>query len=135
MAYITTVDINANNQHLNITASTNPTITEVEAMIANVEAEMDARFEAVGIDTPITDTNKLMVVKTISINGVLAMVLRAIDMESMAADRYQMLYDNAMRRIEKTPAIISETSVSNVTGPSGPLNRGTPRFTRDGSEW
>lgn len=131
--YIDEYDITAKLQHLTLTASSNPTITEVTDMIDDIEAEMDARFQAAGITVPITDSDKIKVVTPIAINGVCAEVLRSIDMEGEAAATRQELYEKAMKNIEKYPAILEETSVA-YASPEG-SSAGARPFRRNGRDW
>jgi|TARA_Y100000310_G_scaffold269827_1_gene283308 hypothetical protein len=107
MAYATTANIVSELSHITISATSNPTETEVTAFIAEIEAEMDVRFNAVGIVTPIaTPANALSYAKQISINGSSARTLRSVDKESEAAVVYRKLFDNAMKTIEKNPRIM-----------------------------
>jgi hypothetical protein len=131
--YIDERDIMAKLQHITFSASSNPTITEVTDMIDDVEAEMDARFQAAGVPIPITDSAKIKVVTPIAINGVCAEVLRSIDMESEAAATRQELYEKAMRNIEKQPAILVEESEI-YASPDGSRSASRP-FHRSGRDW
>jgi hypothetical protein len=134
MPYATVDNLNAQLQHVTISDSSDPTSAEVTQMILEVENEMNARFNAVGITVPVTDSDKLEVVKAISINGGIAKVLRSIEIESEGAMIHQRLFEEAMKNIEKRPQIIEETSQI-YQAPGGSEERGTPRFSREGNEW
>jgi hypothetical protein len=94
---------------------------------------MDARFDAVGIVTPITDTNKLNIIKPIAVNGVAARVLRSIEVESDGAMARQKLFNDSMKLIETRPQILAE-SVETYAAPDAP-DRGTPRYSRSEDKW
>ena len=132
MAYATIGDVGAKLQHITLSETSNPSSSEVTDMLTEIEALMDARFNAVGIDTPVTDSDKLNVVKPILINGAIAQVLRSIDMESEAAAVHQKLFDDAMKHIEKNPAILDTWQSYSIPGGS---ERGKPHFSRGGAEW
>lgn len=93
-----------------IGASTKPSTTEVTQFCADISADMNARFRAVGLEVPITDADVLAVIKPVAVNGVKAKVLRAnVDGEQETARIYEELYQEAMRRIEARPSILRET--------------------------
>ncbi len=133
MPYCTAADIRSKLQHVTIDAESDPNETEVTAFITQIDADMDAQCNAAGVDLPITDSDKLLVVKPISVNGVAACVLRAIGMDLEREVVFQRLYDNAMKRIVQSPAILNETGVVN-TGPEG-STRQPPTFRRDTVQW
>ena len=131
--YIDIYDIQAKMQNVTFTASSNPTVLQVQSMIAEAEAMADARFNAVGIVIPITDGSKVNVITPIIINAVVAEVYRSIGAEpELAADR-QALYESAMKNIEKHPAILREESIT-YTAPEGSTRR-DPSFQRDRQDW
>lgn len=120
---------------ITIGVATKPSTTEVTQFCTDITADMNARFRAVGLQTPITDSDVLAVIKPIAVNGVKAKVLRAnVDGEQETAGIYEDLYQEAMRRIEARPSILRETD-----SPGEP--EGTSRedediaFSRSGSEW
>jgi len=130
--YIDIYDIIAKLPHVTISASSEPSITDVEDIIDQVEALMDARFNAAGIPIPIANADKVEVVEPIAINGVCAEVLREIDHDLEAATARQRLFDQAMANIEKHPDILRETSEV-YSAPGG--SSGKPRFHRDQRDW
>jgi len=112
MAYALYSDVQEKIHHLIINATSNPTTTEVTEYIAQKEAEMDARFKAAGVTVvPITGSDLLIVVKQIIINGVLAEIYRSLETEGETSDRYQKLYEDAMKNIEKHPNILEVSQV------------------------
>ena len=132
MVYVDTDDVGAKLQHLTLSTTSDPTIAETEQFVDQVEAQVNARLNGVGIETPITDADKLNVIRPVVVNGVVAEVLRSIDMESEAAATYQKLFEDAIKAIERRPAIMDTATSYTAPGGSG---RGTIRFTRDGQEW
>ena len=129
--YCAVTDVQTNMQNFStFSESTDPSSTEVETFCGQITAEINARMNAVGITTPVTDTEKLKLLKLISLDGVIALVLNSLEMESEEGARRQQRYDAALKRIEKAPAIIEETSEAFVTvGSSGetadrPFKRG-----------
>lgn len=133
MAYCTVDDLNDYSIHLDIDEYSSPTDTEAEAMIDSIDAEMDRRFAAVGIDVPVTDATLLKIVKRISVHGSLATYLRAKEMESEQADMYQKLYDNALKNVERSPGIL-KTGTTDSTTPRGLTTRTKP-FSRTSEDW
>lgn len=123
--YCAYTDVASEVQHLTLTASSDPSTTEVTTWCGQATALMDSRFQAAGITTPITDTEKLKVVKAIAVDWVVWKVLASIDFESEEAGRRKTSHDNAMKAIVATPSILEQTSTTYV-GPEGSLSRGHP---------
>jgi hypothetical protein len=134
MAYCTVNDLNDYAAHVDIDDYSDPTATEVEAMITTVETWMNQQFKSVGVTVPVTDSDLLEVVKKIAIYGTLAEYYRAIDMEPEREERYQSLYDDTLQRIVKNPSIL-QTGTGNTTLPSGSGRTGDPTFSRGGHNW
>lgn len=137
MAYCTVDDLNDYASYIDITEFTDPSTTQVQRMIADVDTEIDQKLQAVGVLVPVTDTDPLRIVKRLSIHGTLAEYYRAISMESDRATMYQKLYDEKMREIMKTPAIITAggTSTLGTIGGSGRPSSEAPAFERGGGQW
>lgn len=133
MAYCTVDNINESAVHLDIDSTSEPTALEVADMISQVDTYIDQNLQAAGIDVPITDASLLSVVKPLSINGVLARIYRAIEMDPEREARHQELFDRELRRLMDTPAILA-TGTRSVSSPSG-SDRGTPPFERGASNW
>jgi hypothetical protein len=133
MAYCTVDDVNRNAVHIDIDPSSEPSSADVDDMITSVDTAIDQKLRAVGIDVPITDSALLRIVKQISINGVLARVYRAVEMDAERADLHQSLFDKDIADIMRTPAIMA-TSTRNTATPTG-SDRGDPPFTRGGRNW
>jgi len=132
MAYCNVVDIKRRLQHVTIDTTSNPTSEEVTEFCERISKEMDARMNAVDIDTPVTNADRLSVLKMIAEDGVIAIVLMSIDVETDRAVLHRDYYDAGMKRIEKSPAIIRTDDVAG--GPGG--STAPPRaFTREGKEW
>lgn len=136
MAYCTVAYINSLAVHLDISATSDPTTTDVETIIADIDAEMDQRFQAVGVAVPITDATLLKIVKPISAHGTLARVYRSIEMEPEAAETFQGLYDRALASIDKRPAILSTGTTESAT-PTGSTRNddADPPFERGVKQW
>ena len=134
--YCAVADVQLELQHLTISVSTKPTSTQVTTWCGEVTADMDARFNAVGITVQVSDSGKLKVVKAISVNWVMWKILESLNVESAAAGRRKKSYDDAMRNIEKNPSIIEETSVvSSPPAGASAGNAGSRAFTRSGKDW
>ncbi len=131
--YIGIEDITERMKQISFSATSHPSLSEVDGFIEVAEAEMTARLQAVGISTPVTDATKVLVLKGIAANRVIAEVLRAVELATEDAERYQKLYEDAMARIEKRPAIIEETSESH-SAPEGSKRASTP-FRRGERQW
>lgn len=68
MSYCTAADIGVMLQ-LSYSASSQPTQTQVEAIIDQVSAEIDLRLKTAGVSLPITDATLLSYLKEQNING------------------------------------------------------------------
>ena len=133
-AYCTYSDVAAQLKRVTISATSSPTQTEVGGYADLVTADMDSKMQAVGITCPVTDATKLVVLKQISVNGVVAVLLRAIQADLDEAEMRQKLYDDALAQIMKTPAIIQSAQGSGG-GPSGSTAQTTRPFRRDEQDW
>ena len=133
-AYIDVSDVQPKVQHIPINDESDPNATEVSDFVDDIEAQMNARFNSVGIDTPITVASKLAVVQPIAVNGVVACIYRSIDMETEKAVLFQNLYETAMKGIEKRPAILTETGVVSSV-PEGSIRTRPLPFHRGADEW
>jgi len=131
--YCAYTDVASEIQYVTLSASSDPSTTEVTTWCGQVTAEINARFNAVGITTPVTDTEKLKVIKAIAVDWVVWKVLSAIDMESEEAGRRKSSYDKSMARIEANPAIVEETT-DVLKAPEGSVAKARP-FTRAEKIW
>ncbi len=111
MSYCLFGDVQKKLQQITLDADSNPSSVDVTEFCTQISTVMDARFQAAGITVPITDSDKLIVVKKIAVDGVAAEVLRSIEAESEEAAVRQKLFDDAMKNIEKHPGIL-KTSIS-----------------------
>lgn len=137
MSYCTTDDVSRELPLITISADTRPSTSEVDQFCADVVADMDARMRGVGIVTPVTDAVALAVLAPIAVNGVKAKVLRAKRTEAGDAELasvYEQLYQDAMGRIERNPAIVRETDSPGTPQGTQRLDTDVP-FTRRGDEW
>jgi hypothetical protein len=137
MPYCTTADVLKQLALSEISATSDPSITDVDQYCIDISAEMDARMRAVGVALPVTDADRLIHLNEVAVNGVAAKVLRAKTVKGGDpewADTYQGLYDAKMARIVERPAIVGATDY-----PGQP--EGTERddddiqVTRLGTEW
>jgi len=109
----------------------------VDQFCLDIDADMNGRMQAVGIVTPVTDAAALAVLKPIAVNGVKAKVLRAKKTEAGDAELasvYEQLYQDAVSRIERNPAIVRETDSPGMPQGTERLDTDIP-FTRGGDEW
>lgn len=135
MAYCTAANVASELTHITISDSSDPTTTEVTAFIAEIEAEMNTRFNAIGIDIPITSpADALSYAKRISINAGAARVLRSVDKASEPGRTYQKLYDEAMKNIEKNPRIMQDVGQTYVA-PGGSDQDRPSKWSRSGDQW
>ena len=134
MAYCAHADVSAQLKRLTLSGTSAPTTTEVGTYADLISADMDSRMQAVGITVPVTDATKLNVLKPIAVNGVIAMILRAVQSVAENAAEYQRLYDEAMDRIMAAPAIIQNTQSSGAY-PTGSTAQETRPFRRDEQDW
>jgi hypothetical protein len=137
VAYCVTADVSAALPDITIGLATKPTTAQVDQYCLDISADMDRRFNAVGITVPVVDADLLAFLKPIAVNGVLAKLLRAKQAEDGSGEQaatFEGLYQDAMQRIEMRPSILRETDA-----PGRP--QGTARstddiaFTRTGTEW
>lgn len=136
MAYCTWQDVNAKMQEIEIDANSNPNITEVNVFIDEISADMDARMQSAGITVPVTDADKLLVLKPIAVKGVIGEVLCSVG-QYEDAEKIKELYESAITRIVENPSIIqAEEVVSQSPGyyvtPTTPV---IERFQRGERQW
>jgi hypothetical protein len=112
--YCALADVQQKMQHITFTVTSKPKTTDVTHFCGEITVEMDAKMRSVGVTLPITDADKLELLQKISINGVIAIVYRSIEMETERSEMYQKLYEDALNEILENPAIISETSAADV---------------------
>lgn len=137
MPYCTVHYLNSMAAHIDIDGDSTPSAADVEIIISSIDAQMDARFKAVGVATPITDSTLLEIVKPISAHGTLAVVYRSMGVEPEAAATFQDLYDKAMDKIEKRPSILSTGTTESAapTGTTARYNDADPPFERGVTQW
>lgn len=104
MPYITTADIVAAAPTIDISATTRPTSTQVDAMIVSEQSTLDSSLAGGGYITPITGEKSLPVVKKILTHKVLAGVLRAkaygrANPRDIGADKADAVADALVTRI------------------------------------
>ena len=71
MSYCDVDDIRNYAANLSITMGADPTQANVDEIITSVSADMDQRFKVIGVDTPVTDSDVLEMLKPICANGVI----------------------------------------------------------------
>lgn len=134
MAYCTVADIQAKLQHITIDDTSNPSRVEVGEFIAQTDALIDARLNALGITTPVTDSDKLLVVKPVAVHGVVAEVLRSLEMESEEARTRQELFESVLRNIERNPGILQTAEGGGAPG-FHDASSDTRRFRAGEDQW
>ena len=133
-AYCTHSDVSAQLKRLTLSGTSSPTQTEVGGYADLVTADMDSRMQAAGVTCPVTDATKLVVLKQVAVNGVIAIILRAIQMNLDEAAERQRLYDEALDRIAENPSIV-QSAQSNGAYPTGSTAQETRPFRRDEQDW
>ena len=131
--YCDNADVAIDIQHITLGASTDPSTTEVDIWCGQVTAIINGRLGAVGITVPIVDTEKLKIIKALSVDWVVWKVLSSIDLESEEAALRRASFERAIKRIEEAPAVIEETSTVE-SFPEGSI-AGTRPFRRDARDW
>lgn len=107
MAYCNWKDVQEKMQQINIKEDSKPSIKEVSQFADEISKDMDSRFVAAGIILPVTASDKLIVLKTIAVNGTKAEVLRSVGRNPEGAAALQKLYNDAIKRIEMNPSILN----------------------------
>lgn len=140
-AYCDTYDVQAELQRMTLTSTSKPTLAQVTDWCAEVGAEMEAVFAAVGVTLPITSQNALDVAERIAVLGVCAIVLRSVDMESERAAVLQDLYDKRLKMVREMPAMLEEPSstdaggVGSLVADENPTETPERKFHRELKEW
>jgi len=135
MAYCDWQDVQEKMQAITIKEDSKPSIVEVSRFADEVSQDMDSRLEAAGIILPIVAPGKLVVLKSIAVNGTKAEILRAVGRDPEGAEALQKLYNDAIRRIEINPSILNPEQKTG-SGPgysSGPCY--PDRLTRGEKMW
>jgi len=141
MSYCAHADIETRFQNLSFSSTTNPTDTQVDVMCDQVSDDMDTQMQTVGIVIPVTDTDKLDMLKRIASFGVVAEIYRSLDLELEKAKMYQALYDKELGKILKNPEIITGTDeITNAPSWTGEDRTTTDSdldedFNRHGDDW
>lgn len=94
-----------------LTDSSRPSIDQVTAFIADVDGQLNLAMDKVGMDTPPTDANVLLWLKSASRNGVLAMIetSKFTQTGTNRSDRtteYRRAFEAAIEQINKRPSSI-----------------------------
>lgn len=137
MAYCIHEDVQLNLQYLELTENSKPTIGEVDVFCDQVSSDMNSRMEVAGISLPVSDEDKLDLLKKIAVDGVTARVFRSLNTEAalMSSKAYQVEYDKSMGNIEANPRIID--GVKNSASPGyfiTPPER-KRKYNREGRNW
>lgn len=104
MPYITTADVVAAAPGIEISATSRPTSTQVDALIVSEQSTLDSLLFGGGYIIPITGAVSLPIVKKILTHKVLAGVLRAkaygrANPRDIGADKAEAVADGLMKRI------------------------------------
>ena len=114
MAYCSVGNVTGSFKRISLDATSDPTRDEVVVYCDEISLEMDARIQTLGITVPITSTDEVKTLRKIAVNGVIAQILRSVEMEVESATMYQNLYDKKMKNIVESPGmldtVISEDS-------------------------
>jgi hypothetical protein len=133
MSYCLYTDVQQHFQQITLSATSKPTINDATEFCDLITIDMDVKLEAYGVTLPVTDADKLDMLKLININGAIAMMLRAVEIEPETAKAYQKLYDDALAQIERTPGIIQSSSCANSPGYKERCN--PHRYNRNYPKW
>lgn|SRR5574340_95845 len=135
MAYCDVYDIAGELKLMHFSATTKPTVAEVELKCASVATEMDAVFSAAGVTLPLVTTPQLDIAERIAVLGTCARVLQSVETKLDLVKSYQDQYDKKLDMIRKTPAILSAPVTPTPNSPGASLTRGTPKFSRGEQQW
>lgn len=116
MAYCSVGNVVSSFKRITFDATSQPTSVETTVFCDEVSLEMDAVFQTLGITVPVTAASPLKIARTIAINGTVARVLRAVDMEIDAAKMYQDLYDKSMKGIVDRPEMFNTAVTEDSPG-------------------
>lgn len=149
--YATTTHVYALNNHRTYNTSTSPTSTQITGnFIPSVTGEMNARFAAVGITTPITTSathNAYLFVNRLASLKVACIAENATFMggnknESPHAKNYCEEYESQMQAIEENPDILiaitegtSGASMDSYEYSNIDERRDTEPFNRGEDDW
>ena len=111
-------------------ATTRPTSTQVNSIIANVTNEIDFVLAAVGITTQPTDTKILGRLAIACKYGVAAQVGmsgygNAMSVDNSQADKYQQRYQEILDEIKASPELYGQITGDSGMYMSGPVADGT----------
>jgi hypothetical protein len=135
VAYCDHKDVQKKLQLIEISEDSRPTIIIVTGFTDEVSADMDAKMQSAGINLPITNTDKLLILKSIAVNGVKAEIFRSVNNQIEEAEQSQKLYDDAMKNIINNPSIIEDTTTVSQ-GPGYSVQSATTvRFKRGETQW
>jgi hypothetical protein len=122
MSYCFLTDVNTINVQRTYNGNDKPTGTQVNTMIVDIAALMDARLNAIGFTVPITNAPiSLALLKIINALGAAAMAEEAIYEGSATTDvrpKYVDLwkrYEAEMKRIEVNRLLLSDATWTEVT--------------------
>jgi hypothetical protein len=136
--HCTHVDVSSEMQNIPaFTSTTKPTDTEVTNWCTDTTADIDAVLASIGITLPVTDADKLTILRVLAVWGVCARVLRSLEMQSDAAEMYQKLYDNKIKQITANPSIIASLTAtfSYPAGPAPAVPEVERKFRREEQDW
>ena len=136
MAYCTTTDIQAKIPYTTFSATSKPTLTQVSDYCDDISADMDEKFQSVGVTVPVTDSDKLKLLTRVACFGVVAEVYRSQDNNIEKAKMYQDLYDKEMKYILANPDILLATAeVTNAPQFTQTDSTRTVPFARETDGW
>jgi hypothetical protein len=132
VVYCTVEDVQRALLNITFDTTTKPSIADIEGVAATppsvpaqigyidiISAEIDGMLMGAGIDpATVTDAGKLLILLRICVDGVAAMVMRAIGVDPASAYQFQKSYQDALKRIRDNPSEIESTAPSGayVTG-------------------
>jgi hypothetical protein len=134
--YCAIEDIQAEIKLMTFTTTSKPNIEEVEGKCESVSTEMDAVFAAAGIVLPLETDDQKEIAKQIAVLGTVARILRSVETKPDVVKMWQDSYDKRVAQVQKTPGILSASTVPSPTTPGhGPGRTQGASFTREGTDW
>ena len=133
MAYCSVGNVTNGFKRIPLDDDSHPSMDEVTTFCDEISLEMDAQIQTKGISVPVTGTDAVKVLRDTALNGVIAKMLRAVDMEVDAAKMYQQLYDSKMKKMIENPEMLSaEVSDTGVGSAADTYDR---KFKMGEREW
>jgi hypothetical protein len=114
--YATKADVQASIQNTTITATTKPSLSDVDGFIKQISGDMEMSMRICGINLPVV--GGLDFLKRVCIFGVVAHVYRSVDESETRWKEFERLYDHGKAEICKAGnAIFANSSLDTPKNP------------------